>query len=138
MLRVLYAGSPEASAKTLELLLKDSLTSTAKDEYRIVGVLTNPPSAQGRHKELIPTEVEKTARLWNETHDDEIKVFTPEHLMLRAENQSPLFHPDIFVCFAYGHIFGPKFFHHFVGRNQPPSVIACQNPWLHTGQCALA
>jgi len=125
VLRVLYAGSPEASAKTLELLLKDSLTSTAKDEYRIVGVLTNPPSAQGRHKELIPTEVEKTARLWNETHDDEIKVFTPEHLDAPCRESIATVHPDIFVCFAYGHIFGPKFLSSFSlgGINLHPSLL---------------
>ena len=51
MLNVLYAGSPDASAKTLELLLNDSyhaLSNDASSEatYRIVGVLTNPPSAQ--------------------------------------------------------------------------------------------
>ena len=57
-MNILYAGSPDISAKVLEdlyLLTKDS------SDFKIVGVLTNPPSAKGRHKELIPTDVAQTA-----------------------------------------------------------------------------
>ena len=59
MLRVLYGGSPAASAKSLELILKDSAMSASlpEEHYKIVGVLTNPPATQGRHSDLIPTEV---------------------------------------------------------------------------------
>ena len=49
MIRVLYAGSPEASAKTLSLLFDGA------DGYEIAGVLSNPPSAQGRHKTPVST-----------------------------------------------------------------------------------
>ena len=42
-LKILYAGSPEASARTLEILLERS-----QGVYEIAVVLTNPPSAKGR------------------------------------------------------------------------------------------
>ena len=139
MLNVLYAGSPDASAKTLELLLNDSasLNETAAhcagaavaQAYRIVGVLTNPPSAQGRHKELIPTDVAQCAMKWNEAHagsaENQIALFTPEHLDAACREQIEKVHADVVVCFAYGHIFGPKFLalFKFGGINLHPSLL---------------
>ena len=46
-MNILYAGSPDISAKVLEDLYL--LTENCSD-FNIVGVLTNPPSAKGRHK----------------------------------------------------------------------------------------
>ena len=129
MLRVLFGGSPAAAAKSLELILKDSamsLNSSLKsDQYKIVGVLTNPPSVQGRHRELIPTEVAKYAAIWNEARGDDIKIFTPEHIRQEARDEIASVSPDIFVCFAYGHILGPKFFSLFAhgGINLHPSLL---------------
>ena len=97
MIRVLYAGSPEASAKTLSLLFDGA------DGYEIVGVLSNPPSAQGRHKTPAATAVARFA----EEHG--IPLFTPEHLDAASREKIIGIRPDILVCFAYGHIFGPKF-----------------------------
>lgn len=70
MIRILFAGSPDAARLTLEHLVN------AQNEYgfEIAGVLSNPPSAKGRHKELIPTPVAQFASEKN------IPVFTPEHL----------------------------------------------------------
>ena len=81
MLRVLYAGSPAASSRALELILKDSYMSSSipEEHYKVVGVLSNPPSMQGRHKDLIPTEVAHYAQIWNEARDDGIVILTPEH-----------------------------------------------------------
>lgn len=127
MLRVLYGGSPAASAKSLELILKDSAMSASvpDEQYKIVGVLTNPPSAKGRHKELVPTEVEAYARIWNEARGDDIKILTPEHIKQDERTAIEALHPDIFVCFAYGHILGPKFFSlfKFGGINLHPSLL---------------
>ncbi|MBP5284061.1 MAG: methionyl-tRNA formyltransferase [Treponema sp.] len=127
MLRVIYGGSPAASAKSLELILKDSAMSKDADgeEYKIVGVLTNPPAAQGRHKELIPTEVEHYVRIWNEARGDNIAVLTPEHIAAPEREQIAALKPDVFVCFAYGHIVGPKFFSlfRFGGINLHPSLL---------------
>ena len=127
MLRVIYGGSPQASAKALELILWDSEMSsqTPEQEYKIVGVLTNPPSAQGRHRDLIPTEVGHTAQIWNEARDAGIAILTPEHIREDERKQIEALHPDIFVCFAYGHILGPKFFALFRhgGINLHPSLL---------------
>ena len=127
MLKVLFGGSPACAAKALELILKDSAMSNSvpEEEYKIVGVLTNPPSAQGRHKELIPTEVEHYAIIWNRARNDNLAVFTPEHIKELEREQIASLEPDIFVCFAYGHILGPKFFSlfKFGGINLHPSLL---------------
>lgn len=127
MLKVLFGGSPACAAKALELILKDSAMSNSvpEEEYKIVGVLTNPPSAQGRHKELIPTEVEQYALIWNRARNDNVAVFTPEHIKQPEREQIASLEPDIFVCFAYGHILGPKFFSlfKFGGINLHPSLL---------------
>mgnify|MGYP004541396111 FL=1 len=127
MLKVLFGGSPACAAKALELILKDSAMSNSvpEEEYKIVGVLTNPPSAQGRHKELIPTEVEQYVLIWNRARNDNVAVFTPEHIKQPEREQIASLEPDIFVCFAYGHILGPKFFSlfKFGGINLHPSLL---------------
>ncbi|MBC6720659.1 methionyl-tRNA formyltransferase [Treponema sp. Marseille-Q4130] len=97
MIRVLYAGSPEASAKTLSLLFDGA------DGYEIAGVLSNPPSAQGRHKTPAATAVARFAE------ERGIPLFTPERLNAASREEIASIRPDILVCFAYGHIFGPKF-----------------------------
>ncbi len=116
-----------ASANALELILKDSAMSASvpNTHYKIVGVLTNPPSAKGRHKDLIPTEVEQYVRIWNEARGDDIKVFNSEHIKAEEREQIASVNPDIFVCFAYGHILGPKFFSlfRFGGINLHPSLL---------------
>ncbi|MCI5524431.1 MAG: methionyl-tRNA formyltransferase [Treponema sp.] len=127
MLRVIYGGSPAASAKSLELILKDSAMSQNVPEqaYKIVGILTNPPTPHGRHKELIPTEVEHYTRIWNEAREDNIQILTPEHIGSEQREIIAQLKPDIFVCFAYGHIVGPKFFSlfKFGGINLHPSLL---------------
>lgn len=115
MLKVLYAGSPEASAKTLRLLKeKEKLCG-----YEIAGVLTNPPSSKGRHKALVPTFVAQAAEELG------IPVFAPEHLDSAAREEVSRLGADILVSFAYGHIFGPKFLglFKFGGINLHPSAL---------------
>lgn len=118
MLKVLYAGSPASSAKTLSLLLQAQHNST-QASYEIVGVLSNPASAQGRHKTPIPTPVSKLAL------ENNIPLFTPERLNEDARTQINSLNPDILICFAYGHIFGPKFLSLFKygGINLHPSLL---------------
>lgn len=115
MIKVLYAGSPEASRQTLEILFDNQ----ASGGYEISGVLSNPPSAKGRHKELVPTPVAQFAQEKN------IPVFTPEHLDSKAREEIFKTQYDILVCFAYGHIFGPKFLSNFKfgGINLHPSLL---------------
>lgn len=115
MLKVLYAGSPEASAVTLKLLKENE----KKYGYEVVAVLTNPPTAKGRHKALIPTFVGQTAAELG------LPVFSPEHLDESARETAKTFNADILVSFAYGHIFGPKFLSlfKFGGINLHPSAL---------------
>lgn len=115
MIKILYAGSPEAARITLEKLF-DSQTTCG---FEIVGVLSNPPSAKGRHKDLIPTPVAVFAT------EKGIPVFTPEHLDSAARDQIRPLGADLLVCFAYGHIFGPKFLELFPlgGINLHPSLL---------------
>ena len=113
MIKVLYAGSPDASAVTLKLLSEKA----AANGYEIAGVLTNAPTAKGRHKELVPTPVGIAARELG------IPVFEPEHLDTPAREAVAEINADILVVFAYGHIFGPKFMglFRFGGINLHPS-----------------
>lgn len=114
-MKVLYAGSPDAAAVTLKLLLEKQSAMN----YEIAGVLTNPPATQGRHKDLIPTPVEVVAR------ENNIPVFTPEHLDSSCRDQISPLGCEILVSFAYGHIFGPKFLGMFKygGVNLHPSLL---------------
>lgn len=115
MIKVLYAGSPEAAALTLNILLQNA----SENGYEIAGVLTNPPSSKGRHKELIPTPVESLAREHN------IPVFTPEHLDGASRDAISPLECNLLISFAYGHIFGPKFLAMFPmgGINLHPSLL---------------
>lgn len=115
MLRVLYAGSPAPSAKTLRLLYD----AGPENSFEIAGILTNPPGAQGRHKTPIPTPVAQFAA------EHSVPLLEPEHLDAECRAHVAALHPDILVCFAYGHIFGPKFMalFPFGGINLHPSAL---------------
>ena len=135
MLKILYAGSPAPAAKTLKLLLEKSsaamnglqdkkcggenLSQAQNRGWKIAGVLTNPPSAKGRHKELLPTDVAALAQ------ENGIPVFCPQKLDAAAREQIAAFGFDALVCFAYGKIFGPKFLSLFKagGVNVHPSLL---------------
>ena len=114
-LRILYAGSPLASSFVLNNLIKLSKSAG----FEISGVLTNPPSSQGRHKELIPTPCEVSAR------NNNIEVFSFEHLKSESREAISPLKCDLLVCFDYGHIFGPKFLEMFPlgGINLHPSGL---------------
>lgn len=114
-MKILFAGSPQAAADTLNILLQNQ----AECGFEVAGVLSNPPTAKGRHKELTPTPVAELALSKN------IPVFTPEHLDSAAREQIAPLGADLLVSFAYGHIFGPKFLAMFSmgGINLHPSLL---------------
>lgn len=114
-LRILYAGSPLASAIVLENLIQDS----DKIGIEIAGVLTNPPSSRGRHSELVPTEVARCA----ENHG--IQIFAFDHLKEEARDAVSPLKADLLVSFDFGRIFGPKFLGLFPlgGINLHPSNL---------------
>jgi len=118
--RIVYAGSPDISAVPLEFLLNEG-------RHEVAAVLTNPPSMQGRSKELIPTHVALAAMKENEKRSPEtqIPILTPERLTKSVRNYIQTLGCDILVCFAYGKIFGPKFLALFPkgGINLHPSLL---------------
>lgn len=119
-MRIVYAGSPDISAVPLEFLLNEG-------RHEVAAVLTNPPSMQGRSKELIPTPVALEAMKENEKRSPEtqIPILTPERLTKSVRNYIQTLGCDILVCFAYGKIFGPKFLALFPkgGINLHPSLL---------------
>ena len=114
-MRILYAGSPDCSAEVLKVLFK--LLECTDNE--IVAVLTNPPSAKGRHHDLTPTPTGQVAAALG------LPVLTPEKLDGSAREAVAVYSPDLLVCFAYGRIFGPKFMALFPkgGINYHPSLL---------------
>jgi len=114
-LKILYAGSPEASLTTLKLLIEKQ----KEYNFEISGILSNPPSAKGRHKTLESTPVAEYGK------ENNIPVFEPEHLDSIARNEISKINAHFLVCFAYGHIFGPKFLDLFQcgGINLHPSAL---------------
>ena len=115
MVKIIFAGSPDAARITLEGLFE---AQNACD-FQIAGVLSNPPTAKGRHKDLIPTPVAAFAE------ENGIPVFTPEHLDSTARETISSLGADLLVSFAYGHIFGSKFLALFPvgGINLHPSLL---------------
>lgn len=114
-MKIIYAGSPEAAKITLEFLVENR----QQYGFEIAGVLSNPPTAKGRHKTPTPTPVAEYAL------SKGLPVFTPEHLDSAAREQIAPLGADLLVCFAYGHIFGPKFLALFPmgGINLHPSFL---------------
>ena len=114
-MKIIYAGSPEAAKITLEFLLEKQ----TEYGFEIAGVLSNPPTAKGRHKTPTPTPVAAYAL------EKGLPVFTPEHLDSAAREEIAPLGADLLVCFAYGHIFGPKFLALFPmgGINLHPSLL---------------
>ena len=114
-MRILYAGSPDCSAE----VLKELHTLLEGTGNEIVAVLTNPPSAKGRHHDLTPTPTGQAAAELGLT------ALTPEKLDGSAREAVAAYSPDLLVCFAYGRIFGPKFMALFPqgGINFHPSLL---------------
>ncbi len=114
-MKILYAGSPDAACTTLKILYENQ----KKYDFEIAGVLSNPPSAKGRHHDLTPTPVAAFAL------EKGLPLFTPEHLDSAAREEISPLAADLLVCFAYGHIFGPKFLGLFPmgGINLHPSLL---------------
>ncbi len=128
-MKILYAGSPLASA----IVLKTLIDNAAKCGFEIAGVLTNPPSARGRHHDLIPTDVSRVAS------ENGIKVFEFDHLLADAREAVETLGCDLLVSFDYGRIFGPKFLALFAmgGINLHPSALPLYRGCTPVPACIL-
>lgn len=112
-MRVLFAGSPTIAVPSLRAL--------AASRHRVVGALTNPPSAKGRSGTPEPTPVGALAA----EILPGVPVLTPERLGSEARSLVAPLGAEILVAFAYGRIFGPKFLALFPsgGLNVHPSLL---------------
>jgi len=112
-MRVLFAGSPAIAVPAL-------LAIAAR--HQVVGVLTNPESAQGRGRGLLPTAVAEAAR---DAAGDTMPILAIEKLDGKAREIVSALEPELLVAFAYGRIFGPKFLALFpkCGINIHPSLL---------------
>jgi len=108
--RVLFAGSPEIAVPALAAI---------GARHRLVGVLTNPPSAKGRGLCLSCTPVADAAAALG------VPILAPERLGPAEREAVAALKPDLLVVFAYGRIFGPKFMALFPagGINAHPSLL---------------
>ncbi len=122
MLNIIYAGSPDVAVIPLKKLVEASQNTGL---FKVVGVLTNPPTAQGRSKSLVPTAVASATEELSASFGINIPVLTPEKLNQDARDKIQQLNPDLLVCFAYGKIFGPKFMSlfKFGGINLHPSLL---------------
>jgi methionyl-tRNA formyltransferase len=112
---VLYAGSPDFSARVLRAILESQGVS-----FVVAGALTNPPVSKGRgSKAPEPTPVAVCA------DEAGIPVFAPQKLDAHAREKIAALGSDMLVCFSYGRIFGPKFLALFGmgGINVHPSLL---------------
>lgn len=112
-MRVLFAGSPVIAVPSLVRL---------SVEHEVVGVLTNPESAQGRGLAVARTAVAEIAAA---IFGDRVPVLAFERLGAEARAAVAALRPDILVSFAYGRIFGPRFLALFPrgGVNVHPSIL---------------
>jgi len=112
-MRVLFAGSPAIAIPSLKAIAEG---------HELAGVLCNPPSPQGRGKEILPTPV---AQAVSQMSKGAIPLFEFEKLGPAERQQIAQLKPDILVAFAYGKLFGPKFLDLFPmgGINIHPSLL---------------
>ena len=115
-MKILYAGSPDISIIPLLQILKEA-------NHEVVGLLTNPPSAQGRSKKLVLSPLAQF--VLDHAEYAHIPVLAPERLDEACRQAVLALKPDLLVCFAYGKIFGPKFLSLFPkgGINIHPSLL---------------
>jgi methionyl-tRNA formyltransferase len=111
--RILFAGSPDIAVPSLVRL---------SFEHEIVGVLTNPESAQGRGRSVERTAVAEASIA---VFGEKVPILQPERLGPEARQEVAALRPDILVSYAYGRIFGPKFLALFPkgGVNVHPSLL---------------
>ncbi len=89
--RIVFFGTPEVAAETLEYLIQAGLN--------IVAVVSKPDKPIGRSNTPQPTPVKKIALQYNLPLMQPEKVSSPE-----PSEQLSTFHADLFVIVAYGEI----------------------------------
>lgn len=89
-IRLVFMGTPELSAQLLQALLENN--------YRVVGVVTQPDKPAGREQQSLPSPVKKIAAGAN------IPVLTPARLDEAFLEAFKAWKPDLVIVVAYGRI----------------------------------
>ena len=88
-MKIIFAGTPEFAAKSLEAIIKQG--------HDVIAVYTQPDRPAGRGKKLVKSDVKIVA----ESH--EIPVFQPEKLTNEAAQiELSELKPDLMIVAAYG------------------------------------
>ncbi|MDZ4788218.1 MAG: methionyl-tRNA formyltransferase [Blastochloris sp.] len=91
-MRILFTGTGEIGVPALRALLESEI-------HHVVGVITQPDRAAGRHQELLASPVKQMAFLHH------VSVYQPEKINTTAVlEQINYLKPDIMVVCAYGQI----------------------------------
>jgi len=100
--RVVFLGTPEVSAQSLELMIKASLD--ASSNIKLVGVVSQPPAPAGRKMKLTPSPVHKLAERSG------IPLLTPASTRdAQFLEELASWEPDLCVTAAYGQFLPKKF-----------------------------
>ena len=93
-MRIAFAGTPAVAIETLKALIQS--------KHEVVQVITAPPAARGRSKELIPSEVALFAS------ENNLDIFSPDSINTEEsiEHLESL-NLDLVVVVAYGQILKP-------------------------------
>ncbi len=93
--RVVFLGTPEVSAQSLELFLKASLD--ARSNIQLVGVISQPPAPAGRKMKLTPSPVQMLAKRFG------LPLLTPASAKdSEFLKELSSWKPDLCVTAAYG------------------------------------
>jgi hypothetical protein len=99
--RVVFLGTPDVAAKSLEMLAAASKT---RNDFEVIAVVSQPPAPAGRNKKLTPSPVHKLAEELN------LPLMTPESAK-DEEFLSKLeaLQPDLCITAAYGNFLPKRF-----------------------------
>jgi len=99
--RVVFLGTPDVAAKSLEMLAAASKT---RNDFEVIAVVSQPPAPAGRNKKLTPSPVHKLAEELN------LPLMTPESAK-DEEFLSALeaLQPDLCITAAYGNFLPKRF-----------------------------
>ncbi len=92
-MKYVYFGTPDFSARCLEILLEHSMAPIA--------VVTNPDRPVGRKRAITPPPVKSLVM----ERAPQIPVLQPEKLDAEFQTKLKLFNADLFVVFAFNKIF---------------------------------
>lgn len=103
--KVVFLGTPDVAAKTLEMLL--DAASRPESTYEVAAIVTQPPRAKGRGKKVQPSSVQALAEARGVPAD---RILCPEKASESAFlDQLEGLAPDLCITVAYGNFLPKRF-----------------------------